>query len=495
MNVIIPFEASPAPTEAELIQGDVEQAIASACLAQSAWAARPLEERVPIIRRTRALIADEALSLAEAANCICQRPLAEILSAEVLPLADACRFLERDSERLLRARRVGWRGRPLWLTGVASEVHREPHGLILIIGASNYPLFLPAVQMLQALVAGNAVLLKPGTGGSPAAEAFADILRRAGTPPDLIQVLPEPPTAAQSAIAFGVDKVVFTGSATTGESVLAQCAQTLTPATVELSGCDAMFVRADANIELVIRAIQFGLRLNNGATCIAPRRVFVHRALAAELEAQLRGAIFETSEFVHTQLFQCVTEALLDGADLIQGSIQPNGRRVSVPLIIGSVNPSMRLTREDIFAPVLSLITVIDDAEAIAFAAQCPYSLGATIFSRDEAAAKAFATKVRAGVVAINDLIVPTADPRLPFGGRARSGFGVTRGEEGLLEMTVPKVISIRRGRWHSHFNAPQAGDGELFASYIGAAHGGRWRTRLAAALEICRSIRRRRSQ
>lgn len=495
MNVIIPFETSPAEAEAELIQRSVEQAIASARVVQPAWAALPFAQRLRIIRRTRSLIAEEALLLAEAANRIRQRPLAEILSAEVLPLAGACRFLERESGRILKTRRIGSRGRPFWLTGVASEVRREPHGVVLIIGASNYPLFLPAVQMLQALVAGNAVLLKPGVGGSLAAGAFADVLRRTGTPSNLIQVLPESPTAAQSAIALGVDKVMLTGSATVGKAVLTQCAQTLTPATVELSGCDAMFVRADAEIELVVRAIQFGLRLNNGATCIAPRRVLVHRTLATELETRLRAVALETLTIVHPQLFQCVTEALLGGADLIRGSIQSNGRSLSVPLIVASVKPSMRLTREEIFAPVLSLITVADDAEALAFTAQCPYSLGTTIFSRDEAAAKALATQVRAGVVAINDLIVPTADPRLPFGGRGRSGFGVTRGEEGLLEMTVPKVISIRRGRSHPHFDETESGDEKLFTNYIRAAYGGKWRNRLAAVLEICRSIRRRRSQ
>ncbi len=495
MNAIIPFETTTAEAEDELIHGGVEQAIAAARVAQGSWVALPFAQRLKIVRRTRSLIAEEALLLAEAANRIRQRPLPEILAAEVLPLAAACRFLERESRRILKTRRVGSRGRPFWLTGVASEVRREPHGVVLIIGPSNYPLFLPAVQTLQALAAGNAVLLKPGVGGSFAAHAFSDILRRAGTPPTLIQVLPESPTAAQSAIALGVDKVVFTGSATTGEAILAQCAQTLTPATVELSGCDAMFVRADATIDLVVRAIQFGLRLNNGATCIAPRRVFVHRTLAAELEKRLRALPLETTTIVHAQLFQCVTEALLNGADLIRGSIDSNGRLPSVPLIVTSVKPSMRLTREDIFAPVLSLITVVDDDEALAFAAQCPYSLGATIFSRDETAAKAMAARLRAGVITINDLILPTADPRLPFSGRGRSGFGVTRGEEGLLDMTVTKVISIRRGRSHRHFDGHESGDEELFANYIRAAHGGNWRNRLVAVLELYRSIKHRRSQ
>lgn len=416
-------------------------------------------------------------------------------SAEVLPLADACRFLERESARILKTRRVGSRGRPFWLTGVVSELRREPHGVVLVIGPGNYPLFLPAVQALQALVAGNAVLLKPGLGGSLPAKAFAGILQRAGIPQNLIQVLPESAAAAQSAIAGGVDKVIFTGSAATGEAVLAQCSQTLTPLTLELSGCDAMFVRADANLELVSRAIQFGIRLNNGATCIAPRRVFVHRSVARELEAQLSAATWETSRIVHPQLFRCVLEALLSGADLIRGSIESGSGRVSVPLILNAARPSMRITREDIFAPVVSLVTVDNDDEALAFAGQCPYSLGATIFSRDETAAQALAGQIRAGVVTINDLIVPTADPRLPFGGRDRSGFGVTRGREGLLEMTVPKVVSIRRGRFHPHLDQAQEGDAELLTAYIRAAHGSKWDRRLAAVLELGRCIRRRKGK
>jgi len=495
VNVVIPFDRATASDESESVHRGVELAVSSARVAQLEWARLPIAHRIQIIRRARSLMADEALPLAEAANQIRERPVAEILTAEVLPLAGACRFLERESERILKTRRVGVRRRPLWLHGVASEVRREPYGLILIIGANNYPLFLPAVQTLQALVAGNATLLKPGEGGSSAADAFVCILNRAGMPRDLVQVLPEPPAAAQSAIALGVDKVVFTGSAATGEAVLAQCGQTFTPATVELSGCDAMFVRADGDLDLVVRAIEFGLRLNNGATCIAPRRVFVHRALAQELEARLRVADLEITAIVHAHLSQCATEALLDGADFIRGGIESDRRFLSVPLILKSVKPSMRITREDLFAPLLSLITVESDAEALSFDAQCPYSLGATIFTRDEAAGEALAGKVRAGVVIINDLIVPTADPRLPFGGRGRSGFGVTRGEEGLLEMTVPKVISLRRNRTHPHLAKSQEGDTELIASYIRAAHGGKWCGRVAAFLEICRSIRRRRTK
>ncbi|MEP6777919.1 MAG: aldehyde dehydrogenase family protein [Chthoniobacterales bacterium] len=496
MNVVVPFvDLAVEDGNTDSMRATIQQALVSARIGQRDWAARRLPQRLKIIRRARFLIAEEAASLAEAANDLRQRPLAEILTAEVLPLVEACRFLEREGKRILRPRKAGSRGRPLWLGGLQSEIRREPHGVVLVIGPGNYPLFLPAVHAIQAICAGNAVLIKPGDGGSRAAQTVVEILHRAGMPRDLVYILPEVPIAAESAIALGVDKVIFTGSASTGETVLAMCAKALTPATVELSGCDAVFVRADADLDLVVRALCFGLRLNKGATCIAPRRVFVHRDLAPELEARLRSAALERSPIVNPLLTRCVIDALVAGADLVRGSIPSDGRALSVPIILSGVAPSMQIVREDIFAPVLSLISVADDTEALAFSSQCPYSLGATIFSRDEVASQALAAQIHAGVVIINDLIVPTADPRLPFGGRKRSGFGSTRGAEGLLELTIPKVVSIRRGKSRRHFDEPQLGDSEMFAAYIRAAHGRGWGNRLAALVKIARSLRRRQAR
>ena len=182
---------------------------------------------------------------------------------------------------------------------------------------------------------------------------------------------------------------------------MGQCAKSLTPATVELSGCDAVFVRADADLDRVVRALAFGLRLNNSATCIAPRRVFVHRSRATELEGRLTekfqsGSGIEVSGFTSPHWFALATEALADGAHLLAGNVQADGS-LHTPLIFAGMKPSMRLAQADIFAPVLSLITVSDDDEALAFASQCPYALGATIFSRDEAAAQLLAGRVQAG--------------------------------------------------------------------------------------------------
>ncbi|MFN3407667.1 MAG: aldehyde dehydrogenase family protein [Limisphaerales bacterium] len=489
VTILNPPSASPA----ESVDSLVATARQAALLAQTGWAATPVRDRVAILRRARRLIASHAEQLAEASAAARRRPVLESLTAEVIPLAEACRFLERNAERLLAPGRLGRRGRPLWLNGTVTEIHREPLGVVLIIAPSNYPLFLPGVQLLQALAAGNAVLLKPGANGTAAAQTLVNLLHHAGLDHRLAQVLPESPRAAQSAIAAGVAKVFLTGSATTGAAVYAELAPRLIPATMELSGCDAVLVRADADLDLTARALRFGLELNNGATCIAPRRVFVHRAVASQLEgrlAALPGAAAPLELALHVR--RHIDDALAQGAHLIQGRLLSD-QACLPPLVIAGASTSMRLLHEDIFAPVMSLVTAEDDHEAVAMANDCPYALGATIFSADETAARELAARLNAGLVIINDLIVPSADPRVPFGGRGRSGFGVTRGADGLLEMTAPKVVTVRRSRFLPHLDAPGANDAELFRQFLVLQHGTGLKARWQALKTILRLARARR--
>jgi acyl-CoA reductase-like NAD-dependent aldehyde dehydrogenase len=312
----------------------------------------------------------------------------------------------------------------------------------------------------------------------------------------LLRVLPEAAEAGRAAIAAGVDKVVLTGSATTGQAVLADLAPRLTPATMELSGCDAVFVRADANIDLVVNALAFGLRFNGSATCIAPRRVFIHNVLFDTIQAQLARRVADVSPVpLGTETLDLtktlVREALDSGARLVAGDLDDQDELK--PLVVADVTPDMRLMSADLFAPVACLARVASDDEALAAAARCPYALGATVFGRPRGAA-VLAGKVRAGCVVVNDIIVPTADPRLPFGGRGRSGFGVTRGLDGLVAMTSIKAIATRRGGWLPHLECPQPDDDALIADYLRVVHGGIWRERVASAVGLMRKalIRRR---
>jgi acyl-CoA reductase-like NAD-dependent aldehyde dehydrogenase len=193
--------------------------------------ALPVAERTRRIGDIRPVLAERATEFARSAGSVSARPIAEKLVSEVLPLLEACRFLQKNAARILRSRRHGSRGRPLWLHGSSFEVHRKPFGVVLIVGAGNYPLFIPAVQIIHALVAGNAVVVKPAEGASAPMSMFIDqVLARAGVPDGLVQMLPESPEAAREASRAGIDKAIFTGSSQNGRRFLATWRSTTSPA-------------------------------------------------------------------------------------------------------------------------------------------------------------------------------------------------------------------------------------------------------------------------
>jgi acyl-CoA reductase-like NAD-dependent aldehyde dehydrogenase len=469
--------------------------------AQRSWAGAPLRTRLHCIQKIRHAIADDPSELVRSLCPSSEMERAEILSAQIIPLAEACRFLEQEAESILTNNHRPQGAVPLWLRDTHAEIRHEPCGIVLIVAPSNYPIFLPGVVLMQALAAGNAVLLKPGPGGGAAVDALLSLLHKAQVPESLVLRLDEDASSVHDAMAAGVDKVVFTGSAATGTKILHACAEHLLPATMELSGCDAMFVRADADVSLAARALHFGLRLNRGATCIAPRRVFIHESRRVEFEAecaQLLGGgqswivSSQGDEQSNSGVARLVVEAVAQGARLVTGDIDHLGQ-VIAPLLVADAKPSMRLLQEDHFSPVAALVSVLDDDEALAANDQCPYALSASVFSRDKRAAQSLAARIEAGSVVINDVIVPTADPRLPFGGRRHSGFGVTRGAEGLLELTVPKVVITRRGTWRPHYAAPRKSDAEFFTQFLSMTHACKWATRLKSALALVRAAHQRR--
>jgi aldehyde dehydrogenase (NAD+) len=234
----------------------------------------------------------------------------------------------------------------------------------------------------------------------------------------------------------------------------------------------------------------FGLTLNSGQTCIAPRRVFADTKTLAELTPKLARALdgldpLPLDPARAPALREAVQDALTHGAHRVAGSFV--GERQIVPICLGDVRPEMELARIDVFAPLVMLLAAETPDQALAASAVCPYALGATVFG-PEPAARQFAARVRACVVVINDMIAPTGDPRLPFGGRGESGYGVTRGAEGLLELTRPKVVIHRRGRFRPHL-VPVANEAELAEAYLQATHAGRWRLRLAGWGRLLRAL------
>jgi acyl-CoA reductase-like NAD-dependent aldehyde dehydrogenase len=404
---------------------EIADTITRARNAQQSWAESELRSRLAIIARLRREIARNASLLLDSFPPEPDRSRAERLAAELVPLAEACRFLEKQAGPILAPRRLVSKRPPFWLRGIEIEERRDSIGVVLIIGPANYPLFLAAVQALQAIVAGNSVIIKPGRGGGPVISAFAHLTHRAGLPEDLLLVLDEDADCARAAIAGGVDKVLLTGSVESGRAVYRQASESLTPVILELSGCDPVFILAGANLQRAADAVAFGVRWNGGNTCIAPRRIFVASAVAEAFER----LFWER----HPQ-----TAALL---------------------------PLTRFESEE---------------QALHQAAQSKFALGASIFGPPRAA-RGLASKVRAGFVVINDMIVPSADPRISFGGRGESGFGVTRGAEGLQQVTALKVVAVQRRSRLRHLEPLPENAEELFAAYLNFSHAVGMTSRLRA--------------
>ena len=439
-----------------------------------------LFERLHVLKRFRHALAEQTEALTAAISPELARNPADTLAAEVLPLLAACEFLERNAASVLKTRRPGRRGLPFWLAGVDSSVERVALGRVLVIGPANYPLFLPGVQVLQAIAAGNTVIWKPGRGGAAVARIFAAAMRLAGLPDGVLAVADESVEAATRAMTAGVDKVFFTGSAAAGRAVLHAAAETATPVVAELSGCDAVYVLPGADPERVTAALAFGMRLNGSATCMAPRRLMLIGQDAGSLLDLMRErfALMDPvtpSPATARQVRELTAEASAAGA-LVHGDADAPELR---PILIVNARPEMRVMQSDVFAPVLAAAQFDKPDEALAADRLCPFGLTAAVFG-PEREALAFAAQLRVGTVLINDLIVPTADPRVPFGGRRGSGFGVTRGAEGLLEMTAPRTVLVRRGRSQRHLSATGQTHAEMFTGVVEMQHAAGWRKRLA---------------
>ncbi|MCP4191554.1 MAG: aldehyde dehydrogenase [Planctomycetaceae bacterium] len=475
-----------------LSSGELNSQLARVRAAQLEWSQTDLRVRLDWVRRLRGLLVNHADQLAAKVSYPYRNQTAETFAAEIIPLADACRFLEQNASRILSPRRLSRRSRPAWLRGVSVQVRRDPFGLVLIVGAANYPLFLPGVQTIQALVAGNGVAIKPALQSSAPAQALRELMIKAGLDADLVQVLPDANRSVKDAVAVGVDKVLLTGSANTGRKVQAMLAETLTPSAMELSGCDAVFVLPTAALDQVAKAILFGLRFNNSATCIAPRRVFIASERLAELEQLLLNQVTESHGDVPNdqRAVALVKNALERNARAVMGgiAIKQGAEDHLLPTVLSDVDATMPIFSADVFAPVTCLVPVANMEQANVINEACPYALGATVFG-ERRAAREFASQVNAGCVVVNDMIAPTADPRVPFGGRRQSGFGVTRGAIGLEELTQVKSVSCQNSRWLPHFDEPTPFDADLLAGFLEMAHGSSLREKALGLRSVIKAI------
>jgi acyl-CoA reductase-like NAD-dependent aldehyde dehydrogenase len=314
--------------------------------------------------------------------------------------------------------------------------------------------------VMAALVSGNSVLFKPSEFAVLAGALLGEMLWEAGVPRDVFQVVQGAGDVAAAAIKLHPNKVAFTGSVTTGRKVAAAAAEQLIPVTLELGGKDASLVLDDADLDRAAKGITFASMANAGQACASVERVFVHRtvidAFVAKLAHEIREHVRVMSADGHPRLSSITTpaqlklidsqvrEALTQGAQAIVGGqvLDHGGGRFYEPTLLVNVTPEMRVLNEETFGPVVAVVAVDSDDEAIRRANETQFGLLASVWTRDRERGLRIARQLKGGHIGLNDHLLSANLPAIPWGGMDDSGYGRTHGAEGILSMTTTQTIS-----------------------------------------------------
>jgi succinate-semialdehyde dehydrogenase/glutarate-semialdehyde dehydrogenase len=345
------------------------------------------------------------------------------------------------------------------LKAKSGRLVRQPHGVIGVIAPWNYPFSIPATETIAALVMGNAVILKPSEFTTLVACELRKLLYEAGVPPGIVQVLPGDGATGSALLDAPLDKLIFTGSVSTGKRVAQAAAARLLPVVVELGGKDPMIVLNDANVEIASSAAVWGAFMNAGQTCISVERCYVHQdiydrfvAACTEKTSRLRvgngldpntdiGPMIHEGQLriVETQ----VEEARRAGAQVLAGGrrLAELGPHFYAPTVVVGVNHSMRLMREETFGPVLPIMKFASEEEALKLANDSEFGLSGSIWTRSRKRGQVLARRLNTGTVMINDVISGFAIAEAPHGGFKSSGLGRTHGRLGLEEMVRVKYV------------------------------------------------------
>jgi succinate-semialdehyde dehydrogenase/glutarate-semialdehyde dehydrogenase len=430
-------------------RAQIEEALARGHAAFLAWRTVPFAERARILRAIAAALHRRRDDLAARITTEMGKPLAQS-RAEIEKCTLACDYCAKHGARLLAPEippDAPARARVLF----------EPLGLVLAIMPWNFPFWQTFRAAAPALMAGNALLLKPAPIAAGTGLAIAELVREAGLPSGLLQTLlvetdAVPPLIADSRVAA----VTLTGSTRAGKSVAALAGAAMKPGVFELGGNDAYLVLDDADLAHAAEICAQARLINSGQSCIAAKRFIVVRQVQREftrlvverIAARRVGdptdpatdigplARADLRDHLHAQVKRSVRRG---ARILLGGKPLPGPGFFYAPTVLADVRPGMPAADEELFGPVAAIIAARDEADAIALANASTYGLGAAVFTRDRRRARRVAAQLAAGCVFINDFV--RSDPTLPFGGVKQSGYGRELAEWGLRSFVNAKTI------------------------------------------------------
>jgi acyl-CoA reductase-like NAD-dependent aldehyde dehydrogenase len=468
LQIAVRRVASVNPATGELLREfdcansqEVHNAVARARAAQPAWSALGVSRRIDTLRKFQTQLHARKSEVARQITREAGKPYVEALLTEVMVVLDSAGFLIENASALLRDEALSHGS--LAMRTKAGRILHEPYGVIGIISPWNYPFSIPSTETLAALVAGNAVVLKPSELTSLAGLELASLLHHAGVPEDIFQVIVGDGGTGAALIDSAIDKLIFTGSIPTGKRIAQSAAARLLPVVLELGGKDPMLVLDDADVEVASSGAVWGAFVNAGQACLSVERCYVHRSIFDKfLEACVRKTKrlrvgngldpeIDVGPLINERQVKIV-EDQLDEARACGARVLTGGSRVPelgpnfyAPTVIADVTHDMRLMKEETFGPILPIATFDSDEEGIHLANDSNFGLAASVWTRNRSRGEALARHLQAGTVMVNDVVSCFGIREAPHGGVKASGMGRAHGRFGLEEMVRTKYLSSDR--------------------------------------------------
>ncbi|MGD8866551.1 MAG: aldehyde dehydrogenase family protein [Gemmatimonadales bacterium] len=486
-----------------MTSSEVEGLVAAARKAQLEWSRLSLGQRARVLGDLKRSLLDSAEDVA----ALIRAETGKVVGEALFEVAIACDHLDyqaRKTPSILLAREAS----AGWLAHRRARVAYEPYGVIGAITPWNYPFAISMSVVGTAIAAGNGVVLKPSEYTQMTGQLVGELFSTATDLSDLVGVATGDGTTGAALVRAGVDKVAFTGSTATGKKIMQAAAESLTPIVLELGGKDAMIVCADADLQRAARGAVWGAFYGCGQVCMSVERVYVVDSVYDDfvnaVVAEARRV--RTSDEPEAMVGSLIAPFQLEKVDRQVRDARERGARVLLggrpleargyfyePTVIVDVDHDMELMREETFGPVLPIMRVADERDAVRLANDTPYGLDASVWSRDTAKARRLAQQLEVGTVLVNDHLINYTMADLPFGGARQSGFGRVHGLEGIREFVRPKAwVEDRFALKREPYWFEEGGSGqEMAKALITYRHGRGPLQRLSGALKLMRGIRR----
>ncbi|HVI47974.1 MAG TPA: aldehyde dehydrogenase family protein [Chitinophaga sp.] len=421
--------------------------------AQPQWAARSVADRVAVVRRFRELLGSHQEELAATLTAEVGKPLSQS-GNELNGAAARIQWLADNAEKFLADEQM------TAAPGLQEIISYEPLGVVCNISAWNYPYLVGVNVFIPALLAGNAVMYKPSEHATLTGQHIAQLLKEAGVPDDIFQLALGAKETGELLLDMDFDGYFFTGSYRTGKHIYERVAHKMAPCQLELGGKDPVYVTDDVpDVKAVAAATADGAFYNNGQSCCAVERIYVHEKIyddyvnefVKEVNSWKAGDPTVAGTYIGPltrreqlhELEKQVADALAQGA-VIQagGKALPGPGYYFAPTVLTNVTHSMRLMQEESFGPVIGIMKVSDDEEALKLMQDTVYGLTAGVYSSSQERAAAVLRKINAGTGYWN--CCDRVSAAVPWSGRKHSGFGATLSHQGIRAFTKSKAWHLR---------------------------------------------------